>query len=354
MSVGDAERTPPVIHFNGLAAHLLRRSILVRRVALGAVFLSLLAIAPLAVAPFWQFMFTQALIYALAALSVNVLFGQAGMIALYPATFLGIGAYSANIIHNRVSSWVAALLVAVAVSAIIGGVLGASGTRLRGMIFGIVTFAFALAMDSLVFRHGILEIPAGLGASMNRPDAFGVNFFNDQNFYYVVLVVGVLTWLLVAAHEWTRPGRAWRAIRDNEAAALAIGIRVFGYRIWAAALGGAVAGAAGVLFVTLHGQTNVESFTPVQSLLIFTAAMTGGTRSPIGAVIAGALLILLPQLFSDWGISGNIVPIIFAIGVLLSLQGSYGIAGSLQAPRVQLQLAAARLVRLATRQPGTR
>jgi branched-chain amino acid transport system permease protein len=289
-----------------------------------------LVIAPQLVSPFWVFVLAGALVYALAALSVNVLYGQAGMIALFPAAFLGIGAFAGAIITREGQGWVVALIGAAVISFVLGAAAGLPGTRLRGMAFGIVTFAFALAMDTVVFRHGILGIDPAFGATMTRPELAGLSFADDLNYYYLVLVVAVLTWLVVKGHEASRVGRAWRAIRDNELAGLAVGVPVSLYRVWAAALAGAVGGVAGVLFVTLQSQANAESFTPTQSLLIFTAAMTAGTRNVAGAVLAGALIIVLPQVLTDLGVEPAIVPLLFAVGVLVSLRGANGIVGGIQ------------------------
>jgi branched-chain amino acid transport system permease protein len=303
------------------------------------VLLAALVVAPQLVSAFWVFVFAGALVYALAALSVNVLYGQAGMIALFPAAFLGIGAFAAAIITREGQGWAVALGGAAAVCFALGAVAGLPGTRLRGMAFGIVTFAFTLAMDTAVFRHGVLGIDPAFGATIARPELAGVSFADDLAYYYLVLVVAALTWLVVRGHEVSRVGRAWRAIRDNELAALAAGVPVSLYRIWAAALAGAVGGVAGVLFITLQSQVNSESFTPTQSLLIFTAAMTAGTRSVAGAVLAGALIIVLPQLLTDVGVEPGIVPLIFAIGVLLSLRGANGIIGAAQHGAGELALA---------------
>lgn len=303
----------------------------------GALLLAVLLLAPLAVDEFWTFVFATAVVYMLAALSVNVLFGQAGMIGLFPAAFLGVGAYSAAVLADKGLPWVGAFAGAIVVAVVLGALVGLAGTRLRGMTFGIVTLAFALAADTFIFRRGVFGIDPAFGAALDRPEIAGFDAFDERNFYYFILAVAVVAWIVVRLHERARPGRAWRAIRDNELAALAIGVPVGAYRIWATALAGAVAAVGGVLFISLQGQVNVESFTPVQSLLIFAAAMTAGTRTVAGAVIAGVLLIVLPQLFEQWGIKSSVVPLIFAAGVLLSLRGADGIVGGVRHGVAQLR-----------------
>jgi len=299
------------------------------KVALVGVALAAALVVPVViVTPYWKFVFATALVYAIAALSVNVLLGQAGMVGLFPAAFMGIGAFVAAAIYLQVQSWPLACLGAVVAATAIGALVGLPGVRLRGMAFGIVTFAFALAVDSLVLRGGFLGIDPALGATLPRPAIEWADLYVDENFYFFILAAAVIVWLVVAAHERARPGRAWRAIRDNEVAALAVGVRLARYKVWAAALAGGVAGIAGVLYLSLLSQANSEPFEPIQSLLSFTAAVTAGTRTVVGAVLAGILISVLPEALRSLGVSGRVVPLIFAVGVLLSLHGTDGIVGA--------------------------
>jgi branched-chain amino acid transport system permease protein len=296
----------------------------------GVALLAALVAAPQLASPFWVFVLATALAYMIAALSVNVLLGQAGMIGLFPAAFVGLGAYVAAVVARETGSWVLAVLGAAAFCLAVGALVGVTGTRLRGMAFGIVTLAFALAMEAVAFRHGFLGIDPAFGATLDRPRLAGIDFVEDVNVYYLVLLVAVLAWTVVALHERSRAGRTWRAIRDDEVAAMTLGARVGLYRIWAAAVSGAVGGVAGAMFLTVQGQANVESFTTVASLLIFAAAMTAGTRSVAGAVLAGLLLVALPELLTEVGVSGKIVPLLFALGVLASLKGHDGVVGGVR------------------------
>lgn len=296
----------------------------------GIVLLGALIVAPQLTSPFWDFVLATAIAYMIAALSVNVLLGQAGMIGLFPAAFLGLGGYFAAVIARETGSWLLALGGATLVCLVLGALVGLAGTRLRGMAFGIVTLAFALAMETVAFRHGFLGIDPAFGATLDRPTLLGVDFLGDVAVYYLALTIAVLTWAVVALHERSRAGRTWRALRDDEVAAMSLGARVGRYRIWAAAVSGAVGGVAGVVFLTVQGQTNVESYTTVASLLVFAAAMTAGTRSVAGAVLAGLLVIALPELLTELGISGEIVPLLFAFGVIMSLKGHDGIVGGVR------------------------
>lgn len=313
----------------------------------GVALLVALVAAPQLASPFWVFVLATAVAYMIAALSVNVLLGQAGMIGLFPAAFLGLGGYVAAVIARETGSWPLALAGAVVVCLALGALVGLAGTRLRGMAFGIVTLAFALAMEAVAFRHGFLGIDPAFGATLERPVLAGVDFLDDVAVYYLALAVAALAWAVVAAHERGRAGRTWRALRDDELATMSLGARVGLYRVWAAAVSGAIGGVAGVVFLTVQGQTNVESYTTVASLLIFAAAMTAGTRSVAGAVLAGLLVAALPELLTEIGVSGELVPLLFAFGVIASLKGHDGIVGGVRAAGVALRTRIA-----AARRPG--
>lgn len=293
----------------------------------GLAIAGVLIVPVLTVSPYWTFVLATGLAYALAALSVNVLLGEAGVIGLFTATFMGAGAFVAAAVATHVSNWTVALLAGTAACVVLGGVMGLPGTRLRGMTFGVVTFAFAVAVGAFVFSNGFLGIDPAAGAGISRPEIGGIDMSVDRNFYFLMLAIGAVAWLVVRVHQMTLPGRSWRAIRDDEVAALSVGVRVARFKIWACALSGGLAGLAGVLLLTLQSQSNAEPFSAVRSLLIFAAAVTAGVRTLAGAILAGALLAVLPELLTDAGASGDIVPLVFAAGVLVSLSGRDGITG---------------------------
>ena len=130
------------------------------------------------------------------------------------------------------------------------------------------------------------------------------------------MIVAALMFLLVLAHVRTRPGRAWAAIRQSESAALAAGINTTLYKLWAFALASFVTGVAGGLLAGSSRYLYSYDFTTQESITLLAVVLMGGIFSLWGAIIAGLLLQLLPQLLNSWGVSPDWLTILFGIGVL--------------------------------------
>src|SRR5438046_9425737 len=124
---------------------------------------------------------------------------------------------------------------------------------------------------------------------------------------------------LVLAHIKTKPGRAWAAIRQSEAAALAAGINTTLYKLWAFALASFITGVAGgVLAGAVHYLYSIN-FPTQDSITLLAVVLMGGAYSLWGAIIAALLLQLLPALLNNWGVSADRLRILFGVGVLRGL-----------------------------------
>jgi len=136
---------------------------------------------------------------------------------------------------------------------------------------------------------------------------------------------------LVGLHRASGPGRAWAMIRQSEANAMAAGINVTYYKIWAFALSGFLAGIAGGLLSGALGQLDARTFLAADGILLFALTVVGGAYSWVGALIAGVLYKLLPALLNDFGVSVDLAYIIFGIALLHAIMTApKGIAGQLQ------------------------
>jgi branched-chain amino acid transport system permease protein len=130
------------------------------------------------------------------------------------------------------------------------------------------------------------------------------------------VVVAALMFLLVLVHIRTRPGRAWAAIRQSEPTALAAGINVTLYKLWAFALASFITGVAGgMLAGAVHYLFSI-SFPTQDSITLLAVVLMGGIYSLWGAIVAALLLQLLPALLHNWGVSPDWLTILFGIGVL--------------------------------------
>jgi branched-chain amino acid transport system permease protein len=147
----------------------------------------------------------------------------------------------------------------------------------------------------------------------------------DTAYYRYVVVVCALMFLLALAHVATKPGRAWAAIRESEPAALAAGVNITLYKLWAFGLAAFMTGVAGALLSAYVGQPRIESFPTQASITLLATALIGGIFTFWGAVVAGAFIQVLPFLFqAKWGLNSNFLLIIFGVGlfqVLLTAPG---------------------------------
>ena len=133
-----------------------------------------------------------------------------------------------------------------------------------------------------------------------------------------MVVVG-LCYLLVLVHVRGRAGRAWAMIRRSEVCALAGGVNIVAYKVWAFALAGFLAGIAGGLLAGGVGQLDGSAFPASQSIMLFALTIVGGAYSWIGPFIAGLLFRAFPALLNDFRVDGNIATIVFGVGLLHAL-----------------------------------
>jgi branched-chain amino acid transport system permease protein len=136
------------------------------------------------------------------------------------------------------------------------------------------------------------------------------------SFYRYTLIVMVLMFLLALVHVRGKPGRAWAAIRQSEPAALAAGINVTLYKLWALALASFMTGVAGALLASDVGRLFNLQFPIQDNISLLAVCLMGGVYSLVGAVVAGLFFKLLPALLNTWGLPADLLTILFGIGIL--------------------------------------
>jgi branched-chain amino acid transport system permease protein len=265
---------------------------------------------------------TQVAVYSMVTLGLGVLVGRVGMVSLGQVAVLAIGAWvAARLLFATTQPYPVVLLEAGVITMLLGTLIGLPALRLRGLYLALITLMLAGAITVVLAStnfpnggHGFLgyngstvHIPA-----IRRP---GIASSDPAYFRYSV-VVAALMFLLVLAHIRTRPGRAWAAIRQSEPAALAAGINITLYKLWAFALASFITGVAGgVMAGAVHYLYSID-FPAQDSITLFAVVLMGGAYSLWGAVVAALLLQLLPALLNNWGVSADWLTILFGIGVL--------------------------------------
>jgi branched-chain amino acid transport system permease protein len=139
----------------------------------------------------------------------------------------------------------------------------------------------------------------------------------DVAFYRYTVIVCALLFLLALVHVAGKPGRAWASIRESEPSALAAGVNITLYKMWAFALASFMTGIAGALLASQLGQPTIYGFPIQDSLILLAVVLIGGIFSLWGAVVAGTFMQLVPFIFqAEWQINANFLLMIFGVGLL--------------------------------------
>lgn len=249
---------------------------------------------------FWLGFWILVLLYATLGQAWNVLGGYGGQFSFGHAIFFGCGAYTTAILQLRLGldAWSAAAL-AVGAGAAAAAAIGALSFRygLKGSYFALVTLAFAEVFRILV--HSAAGLTGG-GAGILIPlhaDAAHFQFADRRAFFYIALVLLALSLAIAAWLEHSRFGARLVALRENEAAAQALGIDVFRIKLVAITLSGTLAAASGVLYAQLFLYLDPAlAFGPAMSIEALLVPIVGGLGTMFGPLVGALALHALGQL----------------------------------------------------------
>ena len=274
----------------------------------------------------WITTFTSVAIYAVAALGFGILYGRVGMISLGQVALLTLGCWIGTRLSYATSlPFPILLLLAGAITCVIGTLVGLPALRLSGLYLALITLMFAGAVTIVL---AVTDFPNGGGGFKGRSATGALTTSTppvrrpswatgDVAYYRYTVIVCVVLFLLALVHIAAKPGRAWASIRESEPAALAAGVNITLYKLWAFALASFVTGVASCLLAAQVGVPRAITFQTQDSLTLAAAAMIGGIFSLWGAVVAGIFQQLVPFLFqAQWGINSNLVLILFGAGLL--------------------------------------
>lgn len=270
------------------------------RPAAAAVLAVVVLLAPFQLPPFRVFQLTMVIVYAVALLGLDLLVGVGGQISLGHGAFFAVGAYTSAILMHRYDvPYLATLPVAVVVTFALGLLLGVPVLRLRGLYLALVTLAIAVFCVPLLKRMQSLTGGA-MGLTLPKPVAPGWSgLADDQWLYYLALAVAGVAFLAASGLLRSRVGRALRAIRDNEAAAEVMGVRLASYKTLAFAWSAMYAGLAGCLYTWAIGFVSPDSFTVSLSITLLAGLVVGGLGSPAGAVLGAIFVMYVPSVAQD-------------------------------------------------------
>jgi branched-subunit amino acid ABC-type transport system permease component len=265
----------------------------------------------------WEFTLTQGLVFSIIFLSVTLLTGMSGQISLCQASFAAVGAFTAGQLATHFGT--ALLLGVVAggvLAALVGLVVAIPSLRLGGIALALLTLAFALVGDNVLFQYSWSGNGAS-GLSVPRPTIGDLSFAGSGAFFWLALVVlsaaaGVV-WLL----QHGSVGGELAALRASEVGAESIGINVRRLRVIAFMLSAALAGVGGALYASLEQTVSPTDFNYEFSLIFVVIVATVGVYSVAGAIEAGLAYTVLQQLVSYLpGRFGSLVALIFGLAAV--------------------------------------
>jgi branched-chain amino acid transport system permease protein len=257
----------------------------------GAVTLMVLLLLPVIVGRTQLNLPIEVLIFALFALTYDLMFGFTGLISFGHALFIGVGAYAlANATTSHgVPFWPALLAVLVA-GIVISTVTGLLALRTRGVYFAMVTLAFAQAAFTLA-QGNVGNLTGGEnGMLISGAPEWLVGPGNQTHFYYVALAALVAGFLLLRMFVRSPAGRVWQAVRENEQRALMIGYRPYRFKLLAYVISGTMATLVGALYALSVGSVSTNLLSADTTIGLLLMVIIGGAGSLWGA-FAGAVIV---------------------------------------------------------------
>ncbi|HEU0129798.1 MAG TPA: branched-chain amino acid ABC transporter permease [Mycobacteriales bacterium] len=241
---------------------------------------------------------TTAVVFAIVALSLNILIGYTGQLSLGQQGFVGVGSLvAANFVTRADWPFAVGLAVATVAGVLVALVLGAVALRITGLYLSLITLVFGVVVASSLFQVSSLT-NGGAGLDARRPDVIGSN----QRYYLFALAVLLVVVYIDRQLTRTKLGRALAALKENERAAEAFGVDVTRYKLLAFGLCGAIAGLAGGVYVFQLQQFSSQNFqglTGINLALLFVVmVIVGGAGNRAGVLVAAAFFGVLDTLLN--------------------------------------------------------
>jgi branched-chain amino acid transport system permease protein len=254
-------------------------------------------------------------IFIMMAIGLNIVVGYAGLLDLGYVAFYAVGAYFTALLTSPTSSlgiglnfWVALPLVVLG-SAMIGLFIGAPVLRLRGDYLAIVTLGFGEIARVLFLSDALAPWFGGVQGILSIPDIIGEGTYAlpllgeirgpAATYYPLVgfcLVAAFVAWRL----KYSRTGRAWNAMREDEDVAQATGVNIVNYKLLAFAMGAAIGCLGGAIFATHLESVFPGTFNVLVSITVLAVVILGGMGSIPGVVLGSFALIGLPELLREF------------------------------------------------------
>lgn len=267
-----------------------------------------------------------ALIYFLCSAGLSVLFGMGGQLAMCSVTFMGLGGFLAGqLAKNYAVASLPALILAVAMTTIVGLLFGLVLMRLKGgfLVFGTI----GLVNIGSTLYSNFTPLSGGPDGIFGIPklQILGYTFNSMQAWFFLLMVIAVVVILLISRIRSTSLGRNLMAVRDDETAAYTLGVHVYKTKVIAFTISCALCGLAGALLAFHNGVVSYSLFTFTSQMQFVMMVMLGGVNSIVGTLAGTFLIMALPELLRSLA---NYMSLIYGLAtILLMIFMPMGIGG---------------------------
>lgn len=243
-------------------------------------------------------------IMLIAVVGVNVVIGYTGLLSLGHAAFMAIGAYSIPILHRLMEGVglpdgimpFLAIPGAIAISAIIGIIVGLPSLRVKGLYLAVATLSANFIIIFLIELEAFAPWTGGLvGVNTPDPNILGWQLDTQREMFVLIAALAFITILAVQNLFRTRVGRAFIAIRERDYSAEILGISLFRYKLMSFAISAACCGLAGALFAYFYARILPEQFELALSLQLVAALIVGGMGRTMGPVFGVMVIVMVPE-----------------------------------------------------------
>jgi branched-chain amino acid transport system permease protein len=263
------------------------------RLSLSVLVLALL-LFPLVASAFQLDLACQVFLATIGSLSLMLLTGYCGQISLGHAGLLAAGAFTVGILFREADApfWITLPLAAL-VGAALGIVFGLPSLRLRGLYLAVSTLALHFVV---IYLGGEYESKRGFstGIMIDPPKIGGYEIASPLAWYFILLAASAVALLICLNLLRSRTGRAWRAIRDRETVAAALGIEIARYKLLAFVISSAMTAVAGALFAYYRNFVSVEAFSLFLTIQYAAMIIIGGLGSILGALLGAVFVTIFP------------------------------------------------------------
>ncbi len=256
-------------------------------------------------------------IYAILALSLNLIVGYMGLLSFGHAGFFGIGAYtSALVCLNLGFSFWPALLLTLIVVGVVGLGVGYFSIRLHGVYFAISTMAFSEIVRLIMTNWmSVTRGPMGLN-DIPRPAFFGFNFSSELSYFYLVVAIAAVLYFIVHIIISSPLGRSFKSIRENQELSHSIGIDVAKTKVLAFTVSAMIAGVAGSLYAHYYTVIAPEVSGLFYSTVGLIMVIVGGKGTLLGPVIGAFIFTILPEALRA---TNQLQMIVFSLVLILTV-----------------------------------